>query len=253
MRALVQNIATGATLRDGAGAALPTAAGFRSAALVEPCLDTVWRAVVARVTHEVVLDLGAARQADCCAVFDVAADYDMQAAVSVSTGTSSTGPWTLAAQLTPGGRRDWGGSFQARSARYWRIGIQPKLFAATALEVAHIALGMATTLRRGEATREAAETPRVTIVGSQATKFGEPVVSFSLRWATLTGGDHAELLALWRATGGPLRPIVLWPDASKPGALYLGRLGSDLRWSESVPVYSGHELTFTEMERVLRG
>jgi hypothetical protein len=252
MRVLTTNHAATATLLDTAGAALTGATGFLPAHLLSQTLDSTWKPPAAAVATEFVLDLGSAKAVNCAAVFDVWAVY-VTASAAVYHGAAATGPWTLAGTLTHGGRRDWGGAWSPITARYWKIAVQPQALSATQPEIAHVALGLATDLRRGEATREVESVDSVLVNGSQATKTGEETMRFSLRWGTLATLDHAEILSLKRAVGGAKIPFALWPDAGTPGAVYWGRLGVGMRWSENFPVYTGHGWEFTELERTLRG
>jgi hypothetical protein len=253
MRVLTTNLAATATLLGTDGFPLLAYTGYSAAALKEPTLDRTWKAVAAAVTHSIVLDLGAARTINCAAVFDLYAVALAAPTVALYSGPADSGPWTKRADLVDGGRRDWGAGFGGVTARYWRIDMVPNFGGTSQPEVAHIALGLATDLRRGEATREVESVDQILTNGSQATKAGEEYVRLSLRWGTLTAADHAELLGVKRSLGGGLLPFVVWPDAGSPGAVYCGRIAPGMRWAESAPVYTGHAWEFTEMERTLRG
>ena len=253
MRVVTTNHAAGATVLGADGLALPAATGYAAADLVRGTLDRPWRAASSALVSSIVLDIGAARSITAAAVFDVFASVSGSPRVSVYTGTTATGPWTKQADLTHGGRRDWGGFFAAASSRYWKVEIQPSLSLPTQPEVACIVLGAHQDLRRAETGRDVESVEQILTNGSQATKTGEEFVRLSLRWGTLDATDHAELYALKRTLGGGLYPVALWPDAGSPGRVYWGRIGAGMRWTESVPVYTGHALEFAEMERVLRG
>ncbi len=253
MRVLTTNLAETGTLYNADGFPLAAAYRYDPYELLAPTLDRCWRAGAAATTHAIVVDLGAEMSVNCAAVFDLYSASYMNPAVRVYSGPAATGPWTLVSALTNGGRRDWGGAWTARSARFWKFELVPNLLAATTPEVAYLTLGLATDLRRGEVTRAIESVDQVVINGSDAVKTGEEYLRLSLRWGTLTAADHAELYLLKRAVGGGLKPFVLWPNVYAPGAVYLGRLSPGMNWAESAPVYTGHELTFTEMERILRG
>lgn len=253
MRVLTTNKAASASLLSEGGGPLSAASGYHRNALVDGRLDSVWRAPVSTLTHKIIIDLGASSQCNAAAVFDLHAGSVLVQRVSLLTAASVAGPWTKQADLVHGGRKDWGAAFAGVWSRYWMVEVAPSTLFSTRPEIGEIWLGLATDLGRGEASREVTSTDQVVVNGSQATKFGEEIVSLSLRWGTMTFDDRAELHRIKQDLGGSLRPLALWPSVGRPGSVYLGRMAPGMTWSESEPLCSGLEWTFTEMERVLRG
>jgi hypothetical protein len=252
MRVLTLNRVSAATLLGTDGFPLLAAVGYTAATLKEPTLDRTWKASAAAVTHSIVLDLGAAWAVNCCALFDLYAATIVAPSVALYSGPANSGPWTKRADLVLGGRRDWGANFTSTTARYWRLDIVPNFGGTSQPEVAHIALGLATDLP-GAAARQTTLEDAVEVNGSQATKFGEEVVSFSLAWQNLDATEHGSLVSFKRAVGGAYRPFVMWPRVTVLGEVYLVRLGNALGWAMNFDLYDGHGLEATELERTLRG
>jgi hypothetical protein len=252
MRVLTVNRAATATMLAEGGAALSAAAGYSAAALADGRLDTVWRAATAALSHRIVIDLGAAASCNAVAVFDYYAPGVFPYAVFVHTGTSASGPWVKRAELTHGGRRDWGAAFAAVSSRYWMIDLASSAVMATRPEVGEVWLGLATDLPAAAVLSPSIE-HQVEVTGSQATKMGEQRAALSLGWRVLDATQHAAVAALVTSAGGSLRPVAVWPRPTQPGRVYLVRLANSLGWSEDLDLYDGHGIEAVELDRVLRG
>jgi hypothetical protein len=250
MRVLTTNRAAGASLLAEGGAHLPAAAGYSSDALNDGLMAPTWRAAAASLAHKIVIDLGAAGACNAAALFDLYATVNATR-VSVYSGSSASGPWTKRGDLTHGGRRDWGGSFDSASSRYWMIEIAWALVQSRP-EVGEIWLGLATDLPGAAALSQAIE-HQVEVNGSQATKMGEARASLSLGWRALTATEHAAVCDFLDAAGGSLRPVVVWPRPTQPGRVYLVRLANSIGWSEDLDLYDGQGMEAVELERVLRG
>jgi hypothetical protein len=188
----------------------------------------------------------------CAGVFDFYSSVFLSPTVSISSGNAATGPWTKRADLTHGGRRDWGAFFGSVTARYWRfdLGAAP-LSQATQPEVAYLALGAYADLP-GAAARQVTIEQQVEVNGSQATRYGEERAAFACAWQHLDATEHGSLVSLVRALGGAYRPVVVWPRITSPGGAYAVRIGNALSWSEDLDLYDGHGIDANELERVLR-
>jgi hypothetical protein len=252
MRVLTVNRAATATMLAEGGAALPAAAGYSRDALADGRLDSVWRAAAMALTHRIVLDLGASASCNAAAVFDLYTGAVIPQRVSVYTGTGVSGPWTKRADLSHGGRRDWGAAFAAVWSRYWMVELAPSTLAQSQPEVGEVWIGFATDLPSAAALSTSIE-HQVEVTGSQATKMGEARAALSIGWHAIDATEHAAVSAFLSAAGGALRPVVVWPRPTQQGRVYLVRLANSIGWSEDLDLYDGHGLEAVELDRVLRG
>lgn len=239
-----------ASIQDGAGGLLPSAAGFPAVNLGSGRLDKPWKRSSASASFSIAVDLGAAKTITQIALLDVYAASGIDD-ISYEFGTSMVAWGVGAGGFTGGNRRDWA-AFLNVSKRYMKINIVLP-GAAEVVSVGQLVIGSYTELTMGPADVNVSAEAQTAVNGSQATKRGEERIRLDLRWGRSNSTPHSELLAFQRTVRGALNPFLLTPDSSAPESVYFGRIQDSLRWNVSTPVYGGHAWQFEEMERVLRG